>query len=403
LVGALASALITALVIQVQRPIYRASASLVLPSSAAGGALSFAGLTKSASPLSVLEGVARSGRVMRPVARQFNLTPLQLQEILRWGSDEAGGQLLVAVNGPDKDRAVAIVDAAVRQLRIVSQDVAVSLASNQAETLAGAVQAKEKDLRDAENQILAFTRRLQTAPDPSSPYSAAGYVARLKDIEIELGTVQRQLELTTRQAIRSAEATRDELPTGLPQRETWRNRLVEQEYEYRTAITQYGPEAYQVEQIKRQIDVTRRQLESEMQKYIQSVEQQIDANVASLLARQAILEYQKGQIERLADLAPAESVELQRLIREVQTRATLLAKVREQYESSKLESEVYRIPYAVLAPPQAEENPINKDIWRGAVIGGLAGAASAMFAIAMVRAIRLLNQAPTWPEAEQRP
>ena len=76
---------------------------------------------------------------------------------------------------------------------------------------------------------------------------------------------------------------------------------------------------------------------------------------------------------READAAPRESLEYQRLSREVGTLSSLVSQLRVDYEQAKLESADDPNRWEILDPPTADDEPINKKYSRNVALAALGG------------------------------
>jgi len=354
---------------------YEAVSIVVLPGS--GGGMSaianlIPSLGKDASPLSILAGMGNSAVVVGKVAEAMEMKPVDVRESLSFNPDPATNQLEVAAQSTDKDKAMRMVKHALDSLREVAEGTSRNLASEQSTQIENTLKVKEKELAQSEDALLAFQNRLKTAPDPANPLSGGAYLAQLKQVEYELGKVETEFEFARQTAIKRGEPA--PIPQVSPaQQQSWKQRLAEVEYQLGVAETKFGPSAPEVELLRRQLTVTREQTQAEIAKYIRSVQENVDFEVATLAGKRQVLEWQREYLAGLAKLAPGEALELQRLIREIQARGEVVKNVRQQYELSRLDSQVYRIQYTMLVPPMLEEEPVNQRASMPTLIAAILG------------------------------
>jgi uncharacterized protein involved in exopolysaccharide biosynthesis len=349
----------------VAAPIYRASAVLFLPLPDSGNPMAAIGLT---DPLQVLRGVVESQTARRYVSQRTGLTPRQVSEMVTVTPMRFENQLAIAASHESPDLALNVTKLNVEALQDVTTQTSLSMAARQAQLLESAVEQAEQNVAEAEALILAFQKRARTSPDPSTPLSANGYARQLEQVTYDLGRLREQIRVKRQEAAHRARPA-TELPTGIPGAEKWREQLTDLQHELNVALTTHGPEAPQVVSKRREIEVTRQQLEQEVSKYLASVQQGVDPDLANLEAQRMVLEWQEGHLRLMKEAAPGEAVEYQGLLREAAQRAELLKNVRQRYEQARLDAEVDRVRWSVLVEPYLDDRPVNKRPGRNGVIG----------------------------------
>jgi uncharacterized protein involved in exopolysaccharide biosynthesis len=352
---------------------YRATSSLILPASAVSSltaALPF--LSKEASPLSVLTGIGKSSRTFLELSQATKISTEELRNRLHWEENATTNQLTVSYVDAKKDRAVNVVNMARTILDKTSVTVSAGLGSSQADEINSVLKDRAAKLAELEEGLLTFQKELQTAPDAANPFGSGAYFARLKEVELDLAKVDKQIEVERAAAVRRGEPELER--TSGPANPTWREKLATAEFELRVAETRLGPDAPEVEALRRKLTVTRLQLQKEIQKYIASVQDGLDGKFAALESKRQVLEIQREYLTEQSKLAPPESLEFQRRVREIEGQAKIVADLQRQYELAKLDSEVYRIQYTTLQPTYIEPEPVNKDAAKPtlfSLIGGL--------------------------------
>jgi uncharacterized protein involved in exopolysaccharide biosynthesis len=351
---------------------WRARTVLLLPTAPDASALSIPFMNQEADPLLILQGIVQSYPAQQYIAKNNGLTETQVSNDLNVTTDSGRQQLSISYETTDREFGLKVVRSAIKILDELGARTELDIASSQARVLEQAVKDKTREVEDIEAQIRKFQETTVTAPDPSSPFAGLAYVQRLRAVQMDLGTVKRQLTVAREEASRQAQKSVS-VPTALASNQKWRDRLVQMEYDLRLKETQLGPEAPEVVATRRQIDVTRRQLAQEIAQEMTAVQQSLDPRLAELEARRLLLEWQEEYLVKMADIAPKESEALQRLLREASVRTEVLKQVRTQFEQERIKARVERIKWGVLAEPYIEPKPTNKQFVRNTLLGGFLG------------------------------
>jgi uncharacterized protein involved in exopolysaccharide biosynthesis len=348
-----ASLLVTFLV----PPKYRAHAALVIPSpgETTGVARALAGAS---SPLTILHGLARSHAVNAKVAREVGIPLDEFRRMVDYGEEPAFSQLRIQATHGSREKALAMATLALRETMSLATRVNMSIGDGQLGDLERALTERQRAVRQAEEDLEQFQKTLKTAP-PASGSVNVDYLAGLRSAELELGQAERAFELAKARAEQVA-GTDVNVPTGNPTRDRFRDQIIEKEYALAVALTRFGDEAPQVEALRREVEVAKRQFEQEAEKYAQSVDQNADAELARLDAARQVAQWKVDYYRRQNSLAPREAIELARRVREVSARQTAEAQVREQLDEARLTAEVYRMEFTVLQDPYTEGAPVNK-------------------------------------------
>ncbi len=145
------------------------------------------------------------------------------------------------------------------------------------------------------------------------------------------------------------------------------------EYDLRIAEVKLGPEAPEVVRLRRELTITRAQLQKEISNYLKSVSSNVDATIVQLEAQRIVLEWRVSSVQEMAKAAPDEAAQLQRRLREVGALTQVLSALRQQYELKKID-EVGDVSWSVLEPPFfTDEEPINKQFGRNGIVGFFLG------------------------------
>jgi uncharacterized protein involved in exopolysaccharide biosynthesis len=164
----------------------------------------------------------------------------------------------------------------------------------------------------------------------------------------------------------------------------WQRKLTDIEYKLRVARTTFAEEHPEVVRLKRVEKETQEQFQSDVKKYMSSVNKNVDPTIATLEAKRMLLEYQVSQARKLAKVAPEEGMQLARYVAEVLTLRKVSTTLRGQYEQAKLEAEISKVRWNVLDPPYIERKPVNKR-YRVPVLTGAAAAFTISMIIAFIR------------------
>ena len=159
----------------------------------------------------------------------------------------------------------------------------------------------------------------------------------------------------------------------IPNTKPFRYKLIQLQYNLDVAQTTLGPLAPKVVALKREIDVTRQTLNEEISRYLQSVDVNLDANIATLEATRLTTKYQLDIASELAESAPREAVELARLAREVVILGDVSTNLRSKWEEAKIAADVDQVKWSVLEGPFIEDVPTNKHFVRNTAIGAIIG------------------------------
>lgn len=357
------------------KPIYQAEASLLMAtqSQSANPLSSFLGKAD-ANPLNVLKGIVKSRTAMERIAEESHVDIKDLEKALGVTTNADENQLVISVAWKkDKEKAKAIADATIKTLESMKREIGFSVASRQSQLLEKQILEKQRELEAAEKSVKDFQKIMKAPVDPTSPASLAELMKQRKQLEGDLEALKIQISEAKKQAQRVAGSSA-ELPTGLPNAEEWRGRVVKAEYDLRIAEVKLGPEAPEVVRLRRELQITRDRLQTEISNYLKSVSSNVDANIVQLEAQRIVLEWRVSSVREMAIAAPDEATELQRRLREVAALTTVLATLRQQYELKKID-EVGDVSWSVLEPPFfPDEEPINKNYVRNGVVGFFLGA-----------------------------
>lgn len=374
-VGAVVALVVTLLL----PPIWEVHAALLLPdsqsspSSAIAGVTASLGLETKAHPLDVLNGILNSHSARATIASKTGTTVRDLEKELGSSVDTTRNILTITMRNHSRQKALDTTALAIRVLDRLARDLNTTRAGRQAALLRSEVERYSSLLVAADRKLLEFQRHMKTAPPSLQDPSASNYFRQLRDLEYKLAQTDRELQVARASALSSARKA-VELPTGLPVA-VWRARILDLSYRLQVAQVSLGPREPSVVKLRAELDVARRQLRDEIANYIRSVNLGVDPSIASLAAARMLLSWQVDYTRAIANAAPDEAVELQRLLREQAVLDNVLSGIRADYAKAKIDADVDRVRFTILDQPYVlEDGPVNKRYVAFTAFGLLGGA-----------------------------
>jgi len=381
------------------KPVYEASSTLLFP---AGGASPLAGIAQSfginlpsggTAPLKMYRAVLESARLREMISQETGIKAKKLESMTTVKDDAQASLITVLVRHEDPATAQKVAKLYIRSLARLNKELNLPLARNQVEFLERELSLRTKQLREAETRLLDFQRRMvgeggapssasTSVPTPmgglaglpsvrvsggASGFDTA-YLQQLNSARLQLNQVQQQIAAAREAAQRVAQSA-TELPADLPPAALWRAKLTELEYELRVAELTYGPDAPNVVKLKKEIELTRQQLRREIENYLKAVNMNVDPNLAPLELQRVGLEAQVNALQQLAARAPEDTLQLQRLAREVSTLNELVQQLRVALEQARMEMSRDPNRWEVLEEGRLREGAINKRWIRNSALG----------------------------------
>lgn len=373
-------------------PSYEAKATLLLalPDRAAAGInlISAGGPT----PLSIIASVLRSRTAEDRIIEDTKIGRRELQEFLVIDEEPKANSLHIRMTYRPNSKALAVVASAVETLRELDKEIGFSVASRTATSLEQGIAVKEGELKAAEKQLAEFQSNMRTpisfagngsgGADAAFSAMATSYNKQLKDLEFQLKSLETELGEARTRAKQSALAA-SSVATGVPQVQSWRDMLTRKQYDLNIASQRLGPSSPEVVRLKRELDVTQRQLQVEIAKYVESVNTGVAPEIARLEAQEMLLKWQVEYLRPLAKAAPTEAMQLKRLTAEVATLQTVVAQLRAKYETAKLEAAVDQVKWSVLDKPALDDTPSN---FRPVRTGGMLAATLTLLGLVVLLA-----------------
>lgn len=379
-------------------PVYEAYSTLLFP---AGGASSLVGLAQSlgiavpgtgTAPIKMYRAILESARIRERISRQTQVPPIELRQIVSIKDDLQASAITVSVRHRDPQMAQRIAKQYVTALGELNREMNLPLVRTQEQFLAQELALRTAQLREAEGRLLQFQRKMvaeggapsamggMSVPRPSALLRGlstdgigvdTGYLQQLNSARLLLQQTEERIA-AAREAAKKLAQTGTDLPSDLPPAAPWRAKLTELEYELRVAELTYGPEAPSVVRLRKEVDLARQQLRKEIDNYLRAVNMNLHPNLASLELERIGLEAQVAALERLAARAPEDSLQLQRLTREVSTLNDIVQQLRVSLEQTRMELSRDPNRWEVLENGTLKERPVNKR-WKLNLAVGMVG------------------------------
>lgn len=356
--------------------IYEARTALLLPmSDASDKSIPFLPVG-GPDPLAVLKGVLESRTATDAMSIRVGIDRKKVERMLKINPDTAINQLIVTAHDQDRDLALRLTQAAVKTLDELNKKMGFSLASRQADILHQEVVRRRADLKAAEDALPALQRRLKTAPDPTAPDVGQSYVRRVQTLTYQLDDVRKQID-TAHGLAREKARPAIELPTGLPEIQALRDKLNGAEYDLRVGEAKFAKGSPQLDELRIRFEKAQGLVRQEVLKRAQAIQSNVDVNMVNLQAKEILLAWELDYARTQASRAPNEAIDLQRAIRDIKEKDTVLQRVVDQFEKSQIEADVARVRWSVLETPFLQEKPVNKsyavNVGAAAVIGLIIG------------------------------
>jgi len=346
--------------------VYRCSAVIVTPSASTvsvGQALA-----GTASPLSILHGIGDSAATYMEVSKAAKMPTQDVRDALDFEEEGVFSQLAVVATHRSKAKAELMVKTALDHMRETSSGLSFTMAEQQMTQLESALAKKEQEVLAAQSQFSEFQKSLKTAPDPANPLATTQYLARLQQIESQLGLVRKKLEVARKLAAKP-EIKNPDLPSGIPDRDRFRNQIVQLEYQLQVAKIKGGPKNPAVIALERELQLAKQNFQEQVRNYLKSIDSDTDETIANLTGEELGLQWQYEYNKALREAAPEEALEYSRQQDKVNALEAARDGIRKQLEDAKLSSQVYKFVWTVLQQPFVETTPVNKKYGLIALLG----------------------------------
>lgn len=344
--------------------------------------------TQQVQPIKVLKGVLESDTAIGRLRELSGYSYRDTRDKLDVVDETQANQLIITFKDKNSSLAQRSVETCLELLEELDSQMSFNVAERQAELLKTAIDEKTKELEAAQQRLVDFQKTMRVPIKPEKPEETGTLLKTITELELNLVGVQKELSEAKAQAKKSAQDIT--LPSALPASETWRQKLVDLQYALRIAEINEGDDSPNVKRLREEIVATRKQLEEEISKTLRSINSNIDKSVAELEAKRVVLTWQLAHAKELAQVAPNEAAQAQRLLYEVNVLEEVLTNIRAQYEKAMIDSQVAKIRWSVLEKPHIEERAINKRYALYPAIGVLAGILL-VFSIAIIGEFRRVS------------
>lgn len=345
-----------------------------------------AALAGGPTPLKVYEGILESQRTLNFVARNVDKKPRDIKDMRQILDQTAENSITISAKSKDGDFAKKVVALHIEALNKINKTLSGPLGADDVAAI-GKQLAKEKaKLHDAEVRLQRFQQTAQTAPSVVSGGDkqvnivpiASRWAESAKGIEIELDRVTAALK-ASRARIDFVAASKGDVPIDSPTITAWRDKLAQAEFNLQVALLTLAPHSVEAEKLRDQIKLAKARLQNEVHAYVTAADNGLNGGsgdkgtTPDLILQQVGLSAQLQAVRRLAELAPAESIELARRTREVATEGTVVAQLEAQYSLAALQQGRDPNRWELLDEPEVDDKPVNKGLGKNIGLGVGAG------------------------------
>ncbi len=375
--------------------VYEAEATVIFPvrqpsvlGVSSGDASALASALGGPTPVRVYAGILESSRTHEIVSEATGLSRKEVKRMTKVLDQSMENSITVIARSRDADLAKKVVQLNLDALESINEDLNMPLAANDVTVLGERISDQRTKIAESEARLLEFQSKAVTAPNVTSSGTGkdtailaapSNWVANLRQLEIQLAKVDSEIAQILNWSDRVAENGKD-LPTPFPGTEKWRTTLADLEYQLRIAELTYAPSAPEVTKLKDQIEIARKQLDTELAKHVLATQEGFISpmtdgaeRLPGLMAGRVALEAQIHAVGRLAQLAPAESIELSRLMREIATNTVILQQLEAQLQVATLQEARDPNRWEVLDEPRLADDPVNKSLLRNGAISVIVG------------------------------
>lgn len=340
------------------------------------------------TPVRVYAGILESARTIDFVSTGTGLSRLDVKKMSKVLDQAMENTITVSASSRDADLAKKVVALHLQAMDQINHELNLPQAANDVDVISQRIAEEQREIDANEAALLAFQTTAVTAPNVTQSgtgkestivASPSRWVSALRELELQYARVDSEIGEIQSWSARVAEDGKT-LPTPFGGAEKWRTALADLEYELRIKELSYAQTAPEVKKLKEQIAITRTQLEIELEKQVQATQaglidpSSVGGNkLPGLMAERVALEAQIAAVKKLADLAPAESIELSRLLRNIATHTTILNQLEAQLQLATIQKTRDPNKWEVLDAPYIEDKPLNKSLLRNGALSLFAG------------------------------
>jgi uncharacterized protein involved in exopolysaccharide biosynthesis len=345
------------------------------------------------TPVRVYAGILESARTIDFVAKDAGLSRLDVRQMSKVLDQAMENTITVSASSRNPELAKKVVELHLQAMDRINEDLNLPQAQNDVEVINAQIAEERKAIAENEAALLKFQATAVTAPsvtptgtgkDSTLVASPSQWVSAQRELELQYARVESEISQIQKWSTKVAEDGKT-LPTPFTGAEKWRTALIDLEYQLRIAELSYAPTSPEVKKLREQISITRAQMEAELANQVKATQEGlVDQSSVSgqrlpgLIAERVALEAQIRAVERLADLAPAESVELSRLLRSIATHTTILNQLQAQLQLATIQKARDPNKWEVLDAPYVEDRPLNKSFVRNGALSLFLGSLAAM-------------------------
>ena len=377
---ALLGALIAGGITSFMAPLYEARATLIFPAGSPGVGLQSLGLqsTIGSQNMELVEGIVTSREVEDQIVNDLKLDREVVRDNLKIQQIPARRQVVLSFESGSKDTGLKVMNLVLSHLLRLEESIGVNTSEKRLNGYREAYDEKAELVRGIEEEILAFQKSAVTVPSIEDEFTGIGYLKERSDLARELEKINRQITEKRNAAKRLGQAAGDGLPTGLESEQKWRDALLQASIELDQVRAKYQPGTPQVKAAEEKLETTRKNLVSEISKYVESVQGGGDAETSALLAQKVITEWLLGRAEELAKIAPNEASRYRQLLDKLKVEIRARDELKLQSDAEAVRGKVEAKIWQVLDQPYVDDEPVNKkfgmNIGLGLILGGLLGA-----------------------------
>jgi hypothetical protein len=332
----------------------------------------------SSSSMGTSQEILTSSRMLHLVARENHLDPVYVQAVTKVTERPKAGSLVLNVTHTDPEGCRNILSSYVKHLKGIMMELNIPSVQNECDLLLKEINDKKQQLQNMEDKIQAFLEKAKTAPKMTHVQGGAiiadptKWIATERGLQLKLDQLVEEINAAKRQ-IQILSESSAELPTELPPVKTWRRRLVALEYQLKLQEVTDGPESPEVKKLKEQIEITKKQLKTEIDDYLKVTKLDGTAQLAELVVKKAGVEAELEGVRKMAMEAPKEAKEFQRLVTESAILSSSLIRLRAQYDVAKMQEYADPNKWSVLDDAVVSSKPINKNYIKTGILAGFLG------------------------------
>jgi uncharacterized protein involved in exopolysaccharide biosynthesis len=389
-VGATVGIVMTAM----RTPEYAARMSVFFPARASvlgstglgeGGSLGAAAMLGSSgpSPLRIFQAFLESETAVSDIRKAFNFKRKDLLENRALDADPRTNVLTVTFIDPDPKRAQRVLHKHVEELRRINSKVSFNTMEDDLRVIRNRLDQARRKMSETEAKLVAYQRNTISAPTVSTgptgvSSTPASWAQSLIQLQMEQERIDRTLSASKARVQALAKMSSD-VPSELPPIKRLRPKLLDISYELELKRRTLGPQAPEVTRLEAQLRVTQKALTTELQAYMTGVNTNLidpstpEGQIPALLTSRTVNDAQISVLRRLAQAAPTESMQLNRLYSQINLQAGIVQTLTTQYLTASLQAQRDPNRWVILDEPWVDDRPVNKSFGRTALVGAFLG------------------------------